>query len=329
MKKLTTIGIAFVFFFFSFTSCGKKPAAPKAGVASVDDMLSLIPDDAMGVIFVNFHGAMSTEIANKTIQEDKNYQKYQEFMEKTGIDPQKDVYFITVAVIEGMEKEKAKAAAIINLKYDKEKLLTLAKEKAEEEDHEILEEDYNGVTIYSWTQEKEKPPNFVFLDNSNIIAGDKIGVRSCLDVIQKRKENVFNNKELTDLIEKTEKEAMLWGAILIPPEAMSEAAAQNPMLSNLKAVQATSMSFNYKNKNLIAEIKVMSSDETKNQQIADLLNGVKAMGGMVSAKKPEVGELINKIEITSTPDHVKIYANIPEELINKLKEMEKEEEGEL
>jgi len=329
MKKLTTIGIAFVFVFFSFISCGKKPATPKAGSASVDDMLSLVPDDAMGVIFVDFHGAMSTEMANKTIKEDKNYKKYQEFMEKTGIDPQKDVYFVTVAVIEGMEKEKAKAAAMINLKYDREKLLNLAKQKAAEEDQEVLEEDYNGITIYSWTQKKGEPPNFVFLDNSNIIAGDKVGVRSCIDVLQKRKENVFKNKELTDLIENTEKEALVWGAILIPEEAMSEAAAQNPMLSNLKAVKATSMSFDYKNKNLIAEIKVISSDETKNQQIADLLNGVKAMGGMISAKKPEVGELINKIEITSKPDHVKIYASIPEELINRLKEMEGKEEGEL
>ena len=71
----------------------------------------------------------------------------------------------------------------------------------------------------------------------------------------------------------------------------------------------------------MAEIKVMSSDEQKNQQIADLLNGVKAMGGMAAAKKPEIGEFINKIEISSAPDHVKVYAKIPEELINKLKEM--------
>ncbi len=329
MKKLTTIGITFIFVFFSFISCVKRPAAPEAGAASVDDMLSLVPDDAMGVFFVNFNKAISTEMANKTIKEDKNYQKYQEFMEMTGIDPQKDVYFVTVAVKKGMEKEKAKASAIINLKYDKEKLLALAKKKAAEEGQEILEEDYNGIMIYSVKQEKGEAPNFIFLDDSNIIAGDEVGVKSCLDVFQKKKENVFKNKELTDLIEKTEKEAMIWGALLIPPEAMSEAVSQNPMLSNLKAVEAVSMYFDYQNKNLIAEIKVMSGDEAKNQQIADILNGVKAMGGMASAKKPEVGELINKIEITSKPDHVKVYANIPEELINRLKEMKGKEEGEL
>ena len=101
------------------------------------------------------------------------------------------------------------------------------------------------------------------------------------------------------------------------------------MLSSLEGINAVSMYFDYKNKNIIAEIKVISSDEAKNQQVADLLNGLKAMGGMAATEKPETGELINKIEITSTADHVKIYASIPEDLINKLKEMEKKEEENL
>ena len=50
---------------------------------------------------------------------------------------------------------------------------------------------------------------------------------------------------------------------------------------------------------------------------------------MAATEKPEIGELINKIDITSTADHVKIYASIPEDLINKLKEIEKKEEKNL
>ena len=63
----------------------------------------------------------------------------------------------------------------------------------------------------------------------------------------------------------------------------------------------------------------MSDDEAQNQQIVDLLSGLKAMGAMAATKDPNVGELLNKIDISSTPDFVKIYANVPEELINKLK----------
>lgn len=318
MRKLTAVGISLIFVFFSLSSCKKEAETPKAGSASVDDMLRLVPEDAMGVFFIDFHKAMSTEMVNKSIKESKEgYEKYQEFIQITGIDPQKDIYFVTVAITEATEK--VKGGAIVNMKFEKEALLTLVKAKAAEEGQEITEEDYNGVPVYS-VQEKGEVTPFTFLDDSNIIAGNDVVVRSIIDVLQKKKENVFKNKVLSDLIAKTNKSAMIWGAMLIPEEAMSKAASQNPMLGNLQSINAASMYFDYKNKNLIAEIKVMSSDEAKNKEVADLLNGVKAMGSMAAAQKPEIGELVNNIEITSTADHVKIYASIPEELINKLKE---------
>lgn len=320
MKKLSSVSIILVLIFLSFVSCGKKVTAPKAGSASADDMLSLVPVDAKGVIMVDFHRAMSTEIARKAIEEDKNYQKYQEFVNKTGVNPQKDVYWVTVAVTEAMEKGKTKGSAIINLKYNKENLLSLIKQQ----EGEITEQDYNGFTIYS-SKKEDEGGYFSFLDDSNAVVGDEAGVKSVIDVLLKKKDNVFKNQALSSLMDKTNKEAMLWGAFIISSQAMEKVASQNPMLSNLKAVNAATLYFDYQTKNIIAEIKVMSSDEKKNQQIADLLNGVKAMGGMAAAKKPEIGEFINKIEISSAPDHVKVYAKIPEELLDKLKEMKKAE----
>lgn len=50
------------------------------------------------------------------------------------------------------------------------------------------------------------------------------------------------------------------------------------------------------------------------------------MGAMAAAKKPEVGELLDKLEISSGPDHAKIYASIPEDLINKIKSEAKKSE---
>ena len=129
MKKLSAITIILALTFFSFVSCGKKVTAPKAGSASANDMLNLVPVEAKGVIMIDFQRAMSTEIARKAIEEDKNYKKYQEFVSKTGVDPQKDVYFVTVAVTEAMEKGKTKGSAIINLKYNKENLLSLIRIK--------------------------------------------------------------------------------------------------------------------------------------------------------------------------------------------------------
>ena len=56
-------------------SCKKEADAPKAGTAKATDILNLIPVDVQGVFFVDVNSAMSTEFANKMIQEDENYQK--------------------------------------------------------------------------------------------------------------------------------------------------------------------------------------------------------------------------------------------------------------
>lgn len=313
MKKLSVLGIFLILFMALLTSCAKQPSAPVAGSARVDEMLTLIPKDVQGVFFVDIHKAMLTDFADKTLKEEETYEKYQKFVEETGIDPKKDIYFVVVALTEGMEQKEQKGAAILNLKYDKEALLA----KLKEEEGKLREEDYNGITLYGWGDDEEKVG--AFLDDSNVILGNKEAVKTAVDTYQRKAENVFKNEELANLINQTNKEAIFWGGLLIPPEAMEKAVSNNPMFSAFDSVTAAVLYFDYKNKNVIAEIKVMSEDETKNTQIVDALNGFKAMGAMMAAKEPEVGELLDKLEISSGPGHAKIYASIPEELINKLK----------
>lgn len=325
MKKVAGFGMVFVLVLFAFYSCEKGPSIPRAGSATVKDMLSLVPEDAMGVIFIDFHRAMTMDIVGKTIKESKDYQKYQEFIEITGVNPQEDIYSVTVALEKMPEEKDPQGGAVVNMKYDQEKLLGLARVKLAEEEQELEEEDYNGMPLYSVVEEDGEKTVFSFLDDSNILAGNEAVVKSIIDVIQETKDNVFKNEALSSLLDETNKEAMMWGAILVPPEAMSQAVSGNPMFKNLEAVSAVAMYFDYKNKSLLAEIKVMSGDETKNKEVADLLNGFKAMGGLVAAEKPEIGELINGIEVTSSPDYVKVSADIPEELLNRIKQSEQKE----
>ena len=69
----------------------------------------------------------------------------------------------------------------------------------------------------------------------------------------------------------------------------------------------------------MANIKALSNDAVKNKQIAEMLTGFKAMGAMLAVQKPDVGTLLDSIVISAADDHVLISANIPEELLQKLK----------
>ncbi len=289
---------------------------------------------------------------------------FQEFKAKTGIDPAKDINFIVVAIKEKTEKGKKEGVGIINLTYNKDLLLStikeeLAKEKEDEhekkaegeegeEEHELIEEEYNGFTIYTIREDceeeeeeehgeeekehgkkHEKGGSFSFLDDSNIAVGNENSVKSVIDVLQKKKENVFKNEGFSSLLTKIDKEAIFWGAAFIPTDAIKEAISEKPELVILEAVNAASVSLDYKNKNIIADIKIMSNDPTKNQELADNLNGYKSLGALIQIQDLNMAEILDRIEITSFPDHVNIYTSFPEDLpqtiIDKLK-MEKTKE---
>ncbi len=116
---------------------------------------------------------------------------------------------------------------------------------------------------------------------------------------------------------------MLWGAFAIPHDVKKEMTGVSPMLKDIDAINAVSLSFDYKNKSIIAEIKLLTGDPDKSLEIADSLNGLKMMGSMIQIQDFNAAEVLDNIEITAGPDHVKIYASFPEELLNKLKEKEK------
>lgn len=94
----------------------------------------------------------------------------------------------------------------------------------------------------------------------------------------------------------------------------------------MKSINAIALYFDYKNQIITAEILAMGPDADSNRQVAEALTGIKSFGAMAAGEKPEIGELLNAIQISSGDDHVKIFAEIPEELIQKLQPKKPKEE---
>ena len=315
MKKNYVYIISLSIFLLLVTACGEKTTTQEKGSAvSADSALKILPMDSKAVFYVDLKKVMSLESVDQALKSDKNYKEMEDFINKTGINPQEDIHYI-VGALTSMEKENQKGVIVANLNYNKDSMLNLIKEESEKE---ITESEYNCFTIYS-TEEAEEMGSFCFLDESNILIGDNSGIQAVIDIVKNNGENVQKNEEMSAMLQQTNKDALVWGAFLIPSEAVSEATSTNPMLGNLESVKAATMFFDYENKSYIAEIKLISTDPEKNKQVAELLNGLKAFGAMGAAENPAIGDLMNKIEITSGDEFVKIYANLPEDLINQLK----------
>jgi len=328
MKKNPAILFAALLLVFGLSSCAKA-TAPKAGSAQAADLLSLVPSEAKGVIVIDIRRIMQTDSAAKAIADNENKAKYDEFVQTTGIDPQKDVFYFVGAALGDLGQKDMEGVGLVNLKYEKEKLLALL----QKERGEISTEEYSGLTVYKAAATGEKKPaSGVFLDDSNILFGTDIAVKKVIDVRQKKTDNIWKSDALSSLLKGMNTSALVWGGFAVPPDAMKQASSQNPMLGAFSDIRFLTISFDYKNNNVLAEIRALSPDEAKNKQMADALNGFKALGAGAAAKEPQLGELLNAIEIGSASDHVKISATIPEALIQslsekmKVKKTEKEDE---
>jgi hypothetical protein len=298
----------------------------KAGTATGKSMLQLIPANCRAVFMIDVHRALTTDAAAKALKDEKMKQKYDEFAKMAGLDPMKDVYYLAVGVTRAPAATDREGAIVLNLRYQKEQLLAKLKEAAKD----LREETYNGLTIYT-SLDAAKPGKMAqagaFLDDSNIVIGNDKTVRAVIDVFQKKADSVLKNAEMGKVLKAVNTSAVVWGAIIVPSDMIKKAAEQNPMLKPLEGVTGLAMSFDYVNMSLIAEVQSLGGTKEQNKQLADTLNGLKAMGSAAASKEPALLDLLNTLEITSGADYVKLYASVQSELMEKVQKMAQEKLG--
>jgi hypothetical protein len=326
MKKKLQI-VLMLFMAAALVTCAEK-AGLKAGTATAKSMLKLIPADARLVMMVDVHRTFATDDFMNAMKDEKMRGKYEEFVKMAGLDPQKDIYWLAVALHRGPSGNEPEGAVIVNLRYNKDILLAKLKEKAPN----LSEETYNGVTLYKGFEPKKSgttAPTGAFLDDSNIIFGSVAGVRSVIDVYQKKADSVAKSDQMKNVLKAVNMSAVFWGALAVPQDLIKQAAEKNPMIKNLVGITGLAMSFDYANRSLVVDIQALGGAKDQNKNLADQLTGFKGMGVMFAAKEPLLGDLLNTIEISSGADSVKIYASIPGELLDKARAMAQERFGKM
>jgi hypothetical protein len=300
-------------------ACKKKAA----GQLSSEDMLSMLPEGPVVLMAFNFQQFTTLELFDKTFK--KNWQKnkkaavvfkdYQDFVNQTGVDLQKDVYGVVAAVYGSFESKNPELVGIVNLKYDPDKLLAVFKKNGEF----TGEETYRDRILYSLKSEDEaKEMRLTFLNQSNIAFGSPLQLKKAIDLNLDKGKSVLQNASMMKYVDKLDKKSMFWLAIGNIPEKMKSAPAGGMMPIDLSKAEAFTAFMNYKGKTFSGELRLISQNEAGNKQIADMLNGLKSLGAMGASKEPELGQLLNSIQLSSAADHVKLTFSISEELMNKL-----------
>jgi hypothetical protein len=322
MKKRYGLALALVLAVALLVPACKKKSPGQLGSEGI---LALVPEGPVVLISLNLQQLASLDFFDKMIKEDwqKNvkagqaFKDYADFKAQTGIDLQKDLYGAVVGMYGSFESENPDMVGIVNLNYDPAKLLAVFRDK------QVIagEEAYGGLTIYTLKDEgqgKNKDMRLAFLNKANIAFGTPPQVKRAIDLMRRGGKSALQTAALMKYVDKLDKNSMFWLVVGSIPDKVKSAPAGGMMPVDLSKAEAFTAFADYKNKTLSGELRLIANNEAGNKQIADMLNGLKALGAMGASKEPEMGELLNAIQLSSAADHVKLTFVISEELMNKL-----------
>ncbi len=291
-----------------------------AGQSFAADFLKMIPEDADFVLQLNVSKILAMPEVQKQIndgfaKEPEKKKTYEELKGKTGFDPLKDissfVLFSSGSVKEGAE---ALAGAIVEGKYDIEKIISVIKEDEDfKKDAELTVIDgFNAIV-----PKNTKDGYGMFLDNQFVAVGSQSGVDAIKAVKLGKAKNVENKKDFYAILSKLDTKSTVCGAGLLP-KAFKEKVAKNPNAAAFANINLFRFDFN-NDANMVFNLSAEIDDAKNVETVMTQLNGYVAMIKMFAAQEPAVAEIVNMLTVTSEGTSVKMGLNVPAEKLAELK----------
>jgi hypothetical protein len=323
-KKMLAVTLVFALLLV-MPACKKKTP----GRLSSEGNLAMVPEGAVMLVAFDFQQFSDLALFDKLIKDDwqkgkgpgEVFANYQDFVQKTGIDLKKDVYSVTAGIYGELGGADPQMLGIVNLKYDKDKVLGLLKQN----NVIIAEDNYRGLGVYTLKgDDAKKEARLAFLNAYNVAIGTEAQVKQAVDLSQNSGKSVLKNAAMMKYVDMLKKDSLFWLAIGNIPDKIKNAPAGGMMPVDLSKAEGFIGYLDYKGKTFSGEFQLLSRNEQGNKQVVDMLNGLKALGAMGSAKEPELGQVLNGIQLSSTAEAIKLAFSLPEELMNKLSDKAKD-----
>jgi hypothetical protein len=284
----------------------------------VGDLLTLVPAESTMVASVNLKAVVDNGYYDDLDQEmlaksEEWNNKFKAFMEKANIDPKKDLNSMVFAYSPKEGPGEELACVLVNGNFDNEALLNAVRS---ETDAAIQEKTYKGSTLYVSAAEPDKGWAFP-AEGCFAIAGEPM-LQKVLDIREGDAKDITDNKDMMNMIDRVDKNVMVWGCGLVPQDVKEEATSGNPMFAAFNDVNALIFTLDGA-QGVNVNLQALCSSADSAQKVGEALNGLKMMAGALAAQEPLAGEFLEKIQIEPTGDLVALSADIPKELIEKAK----------
>ena len=317
MKKVSLI-LSLSIFFISLliiTGCEEKK---QVSTEATTKLYSFIPENASGFLLLNVDKFSKLKIFDKVVKGEENklllskkvlFKNYMDLVESTGVDPKKDLHSVGIAFFGETSAYQDDMVAILNINYNREKILEFIKKKSKK----YIEEKYQNIGLHKFLIEDDEEV-FSFIDGSTIVIGNMGRIKQVIDLSKGKGKNVLSNKELEPYFKELKLESIATFIFEIPKELKTrgETSSMSPIKVDFSKAEMILGFFDYENNSWTGELRLISHNEEGNRQTVSSLNMFKGMGALAG---PEVAELLNNINITSSSDDIRVTFTISDELL--------------
>ncbi len=151
-------------------------------------MLAMVPDGPVMLLAFNFKQFAGLDLFDKMVKKDwqnnakagKEFKDYQDFVNQTGIDLQKDVYSVVAAMYGSMDSEQRGSGRHRQYEIRPGQAAVPCSSKSR---WSCAEEKYRGLDMYTLKNEDaKKDMRLAFLNKSNILFGSPLQLKKAIDL---------------------------------------------------------------------------------------------------------------------------------------------------
>ncbi len=293
--------------------------------SSGPDELAYMPANAIAVAYANVGDVMKSDLREhlRAVMPEEDKEKgREEFKQVTGIDIERDIDSVVVAI--APDGEGRAPVVAIRGRFDEGKIEALARE------HGGTVDTSNGKRVIMMprgdrhrgeegqAQETEQPrrhdfqPALAFVEPGLALFGNAELVKAGLN--RKAGQNLTANGEMMARIEKLDRDANAWAvgridALTGQGRLPEHVASQLPSLTWVEAS-------GHLNGGIRGTLRAETRDEQAAKNLRDMINGLMALGRMQAQSKPEVQSLMQAITLGGSGTTVEMSFTIPAELID-------------
>ncbi len=238
-----------------------------------------------------------------------------EFVQRTGVDPARDVSYMIAAAGAGSERKEASIAIVVG-RFNEDAIKSYVRTK-----FSPAELQYAGHTVFTLPESAGRngvQKGIAFLSDHKIALGDLESIKAALDVSDKGARSILSDPIMTTVLDGISPDEMFWFAG-DATEALSRAPVTHQFGFNTALIQSVVGVLDL-NQSAVGKITVTAVDEDSAKKVGDVVKGFVALAQLAAEKNSDLKTLVQGLKFTQNAAQVSLEISFPLELLQKLEQ---------